>query len=1015
MRRIKLARLPALEQEDVTARLNAALDDERKQNEQISAELAQQQEQGSQTQPVITEQQVVVPQADGAGNATSPVPPSDPALDPNNQSAQAADPIGTGDPAPATVPPVAQTVPGGDPDPISGQAQAVGDAPNTDTAGAVDAAEAAAAQAAAELAQANETQAAANVNTAPGEIAEAVAAPLTVEEVNTLVNSGKSPEEIVEILKTRTVEATPAVSDPAANGATGDLTPQTTLTEAGSATTDATGAADAGNAIPDANGVQAAAGAGTPDQVLDQAGNVDPTASDAPTAQAAETTPAPSADPATTTDPQGEVNGATAKDPGQEIAATSGAADGASASAAGAVDADADPGTQDAAAGAIDATQTTETAPVVDATGEQVATATVTKEPDGATQDAGAPTGETNGDPTTVTGTTPQAPEGLTTGEAKEVAEGAQTIEQSEADEAANATAANADANAEAAAAAAGVADAAADAATATAAQTGAPEDAAAAAQADTAAAAADESANAAAADAAQADAMATGEAATEPAASEDTPATDPTQTEAGTTTDSLGADADPAAPATDETNLNGDPAPAEDPTATGENGEAEEVVDPDANLNEEIEKIDETEEEQTEIEDMVEEAYGVSDRLGKIAEIVEDVMQEDENGMSEGLAKIVSIATESLYEQVGITPNYQLMALESFDTENARNLASAIALEDIKENVQRVASAIVKGIQHLIQLITETIKRLIGGVALIKRDIKNLREAAKAAKESGNAPKATAFEAERLAQSLRLRSGVDANPEKQLLAVQRVAVSVFGEVRDWSTESAKLIDDAFGNYMFSANRTRMDFTMPAIKPMQFSAFREDKQNYPSLNEDERIVVSEELPGSKVVQITGPVATDPSSTVYTRLMLQILGQKRMGGKLIDSVHNDDVVDKELTTMTPDQVIAFCDEGEKLVKALEMNKKVMDENVSYLRGLKLVKTVGQLSSSFSLEGEIFRAYWGVAQLFAEPSTSFAKYIVRILRDYISYSKQSLAQYQTSVQTSGERGNGQLAAA
>lgn len=120
--------------------------------------------------------------------------------------------------------------------------------------------------------------------------------------------------------------------------------------------------------------------------------------------------------------------------------------------------------------------------------------------------------------------------------------------------------------------------------------------------------------------------------------------------------------------------------------------------------------------------------------------------------GLDQGGAMILSLATERIYNKLGLAGHQSVPALESFGGSSSRVQAGTIAMEDFKEQIQRVWKAIVEAIKKAIAWVKEHVNAVFGAAEKLVKRAAALEERARSA---NGTKKANDFENDRLAKAL--------------------------------------------------------------------------------------------------------------------------------------------------------------------------------------------------------------------------------------------------------------------
>lgn len=107
--------------------------------------------------------------------------------------------------------------------------------------------------------------------------------------------------------------------------------------------------------------------------------------------------------------------------------------------------------------------------------------------------------------------------------------------------------------------------------------------------------------------------------------------------------------------------------------------------------------------------------------------------------GLDSHSARLLKVATEHIYSHMGMGKALGIPSMESFEIPGARISATAIALEDIREQAKKIWAAIVEGIKKAVEWVKEFISKILSANARIASRAEKLQAAA--AKMSG-APK---------------------------------------------------------------------------------------------------------------------------------------------------------------------------------------------------------------------------------------------------------------------------------
>lgn len=410
------------------------------------------------------------------------------------------------------------------------------------------------------------------------------------------------------------------------------------------------------------------------------------------------------------------------------------------------------------------------------------------------------------------------------------------------------------------------------------------------------------------------------------------------------------------------------------------------------------IDDIDEDEEELDEEADMVTQATEVSERLGQIAEIIKENIEdhgdeEGEDGLSEGLARIAEIATESLYARVGIVRTYSTVATENFDTANGRMLAKDVALEDISGNLRRIADSIIAAIKKTLEFAQALWQKYVLGITHARKGFAKLSKAAEAIKKAGNKPASTELSNERLFNALAIGDRIPTSGAELTQPIAITAKGVYGDLSDWSLSLKATVVAGIHEGVQEFNRTKgfksVKFNIapsPAPIPTGFRAIGNDDNGM-------RKYQGPELPGGKTYVFTSFVSDATFQNIISGF-----GNGSIGGN-INTYGESTVAATSVATLTPDQVIDYCNAFDNVLKAVEASKLFVNNVKTGRSELLNVATQLRLVDKFSNSNmsEATRLLTGLNRFLDKVNAPLTNYILKTSYAALDYVKSSLKQY------------------
>ena len=214
-----------------------------------------------------------------------------------------------------------------------------------------------------------------------------------------------------------------------------------------------------------------------------------------------------------------------------------------------------------------------------------------------------------------------------------------------------------------------------------------------------------------------------------------------------------------------------------------------EEVVDiseePEANEAQLVEAANEVEA----VEDTIDESSDVMDRVEEVSDIVERA--NENGGLDPSGAEILKVTLESLYERVGISGGKYVPALEEFGGVSNRIRAGNISVEDMKEKLKAIWEAIVKAIQVGVAKAMEFLKLLFNQIERYKQRIVKLKAIVEKAPDSA---KVSGFEDMAIANALAVGNSVPTDLSAPISELQAQGEKLTNSLNAWDSEAGKKI-----------------------------------------------------------------------------------------------------------------------------------------------------------------------------------------------------------------------------
>lgn len=198
------------------------------------------------------------------------------------------------------------------------------------------------------------------------------------------------------------------------------------------------------------------------------------------------------------------------------------------------------------------------------------------------------------------------------------------------------------------------------------------------------------------------------------------------------------------------------------------------------------------TEGEVAALEEQIEEGLDANSALDQLAQTVERA--NENGGLDPVAADLLNQALEHLYDRVGIPTRanggvQHVPSLESFGGTSSRIDAGQIALEDIKENMRRIGSAVAKTLRVLIEKVRAYITQLLDATERNKARIEKTRAAVENYAPTNNV---TTVENARVASQLSVGTSVPTNLAQALSEVEKLGNYIFNSNLAMTTELGK-------------------------------------------------------------------------------------------------------------------------------------------------------------------------------------------------------------------------------
>lgn len=345
--------------------------------------------------------------------------------------------------------------------------------------------------------------------------------------------------------------------------------------------------------------------------------------------------------------------------------------------------------------------------------------------------------------------------------------------------------------------------------------------------------------------------------------------------------------------------------------------------------------EIEESVKENDTFNSQVEEATDVVTSLEELAEQLEESL--DTGGLNETASEITDIAITSLTRRVGLEPK-EMVATEGFKSPSMRVRNTKIAIESIKETLDKIYAALKEAVARSIAWIKSFIARFFPNFESYKAEIKNLHTAlSKTTKDTPDAN--VSFDKKSIISSLKAGSSTDIVANTKSLS--SFSHMYFNFVEKERTEVVSAVKTIVENVLAETH----DAPEQVLLIPEFSGTgivkHEINGHAPELDTLESYCNVSVLPGDSTF-----VAYLPNTTID----IQKYNETIRKSKFTFVVEQDRVVDvvelpilnKADITKLLDNLEALCDEGiaaEKTFKAFIKDKEELQKDLDKLIRLK----------------------------------------------------------------------------
>jgi hypothetical protein len=387
------------------------------------------------------------------------------------------------------------------------------------------------------------------------------------------------------------------------------------------------------------------------------------------------------------------------------------------------------------------------------------------------------------------------------------------------------------------------------------------------------------------------------------------------------------------------------------------------------------------------EVQGEAEETSAVMEALDGIALCLGEAAKN--GGLDRHSAQAVGIATEALYARVGIK-RASFPALESFGGTSTRAAATKIAMEDIKEQMQKIWAAIVAAFEKVVAWIVDFYNKVTDAAGkLTKRG----EELAKKATELKGEAKEKTITNERVAASLATSKGT---ADKAAIdhTVNLVKSAIGGEIAKKAEETSKNVIAAMDNVAKFVE----SFKMPAMGVGAMHKVDAAATGYEAAGEGVVCFRSDELVGGRTVLCYGPDAeaageAGVKAAAHSKYALAAFDPKKAPEA------------KELAVLSGADAAALANAaaelGKVLVAARDEGAKI---NESVKKMLEKAKSLGKAAAALdekSEDAKNFKAAQTVAQFYArtanQPRATVASYGLSVGKSILDYVELSIKAY------------------
>lgn len=387
-------------------------------------------------------------------------------------------------------------------------------------------------------------------------------------------------------------------------------------------------------------------------------------------------------------------------------------------------------------------------------------------------------------------------------------------------------------------------------------------------------------------------------------------------------------------------------------------------------------------------------EAESTAEALESFAVAIRGAQQN--GGLNEHGASILSIATEHMFARLGISKEDVVMpALESYGTTSSRVQAGVVALEAIQETISTVWKAIVAAIRKAYEWVKKYWLQVFGAAEKLQKRAKALAERSRAV--TGTAAQKS-FDNDRLAKALAIDNTVPANvvaAAADLKEATSLVVTTGAQMSGAIGEAAvKALDELKGDSIGPLVALCKNYGGEKVSDPQSEGLAAGAEGI-------EVYRSKQLLGGRAIisRIPGSGGT-PSIEEYVKR----IGETSYSlGKFSSKIKDEPVGKKFNTLSTADAA-----------KLAETVAQIADEMLAYRKNTpkleelqkKLADAAEKVASSAGKEEDEAKrknltACKAIAtaanRLFTQPGAEFMKYAVGTSKALLDYVEESLKQY------------------